>query len=139
MKDQERVKSESGGGKRSEKKNRNKEILVVMYSFIFLFLATIGYFVYFDAVQSKDIITHPGNIHIAKLQDHTLRGRILASDGSDTGQNRCRCRRKGNKGSTLMAMLLLMWWERLKLINPDLRHPMSHRCFYPMTVLSGKL
>ena len=41
-----------------------------MYSFIFLFLATIGYFVYFDAVQSKDIITHPGNIHIAKLQDH---------------------------------------------------------------------
>lgn len=83
MKDQERVKSESGGGRRSEKKNRNKEILVVMYSFIFLFLATIGYFVYFDAVQSKDIITHPGNIHIAKLQDHTLRGRILASDGSE--------------------------------------------------------
>lgn len=67
-------------------KGKNREILVVMYTFIFIFVATIGYFVYYNTALSKNIINHPGNIHIAKLQDHNTRGRILAADGSVLAQ-----------------------------------------------------
>ncbi len=65
---------------------KNREILVVMYAFIFLFVSTIGYFVYYNAVESKDVINHPGNVHIAKLQEKITRGRILASDGEVLAQ-----------------------------------------------------
>lgn len=68
------------------KKGKNREILVVMYTFIFIFVATIGYFVYYNTALSKNIINHPGNIHIAKLQDRNTRGRILAADGSVLAQ-----------------------------------------------------
>lgn len=65
---------------------KNREILVVMYAFIFLFVAVIGYFVYYNALGSKSVINHPGNVHIAKLQEKTTRGRILAADGSVLAQ-----------------------------------------------------
>ncbi len=57
-----------------------------MYAFIFLFVATIGYFIYYNAAGSKDVINRPGNVHIAKLQEKTTRGRILASDGAVLAQ-----------------------------------------------------
>lgn len=65
---------------------KNREILVVMYAFICIFLATIGYFIYYNAVQSKNVINHPGNVHMAKLQEKTTRGRILGNDGSVLAQ-----------------------------------------------------
>ncbi|WP_346697695.1 penicillin-binding transpeptidase domain-containing protein [Catenibacillus scindens] len=65
---------------------KNREILVVMYAFICIFLATIGYFIYYNAVESKDVINRPGNVHIAQLQEKTSRGRILAADGSVLAQ-----------------------------------------------------
>ena len=65
---------------------KNREILVVMYAFIFLFVATIGYFIYYNAAGSKDVINRPGNVHIAKLQEKTTQGRILASDGAVLAQ-----------------------------------------------------
>ncbi len=68
------------------KRGKNREILVVMYTFIFIFVATIGYFVYYNTSLSKNIINHPGNIHIAKLQEKNTRGRILAADGSVLAQ-----------------------------------------------------
>ena len=65
---------------------KNREILAVMYAFICIFLATIGYFIYYNTVESKNVINHPGNVHIAKLQEKTTRGRILAADGSVLAQ-----------------------------------------------------
>ena len=65
---------------------KNREILVVMYAFICIFLVTIGYFIYYNAVASKDVINRPGNVHIAQLQEKTSRGRILAADGSVLAQ-----------------------------------------------------
>ncbi len=64
------------------KTGKNREILVVMYTFICIFLATMGYFIYYNVAESRDVITHPGNVHMAKLQENTSRGRILAADGS---------------------------------------------------------
>ena len=71
---------------RQSSAGKNREILVVMYAFICIFLATIGYFVYYNAVDSKNVINHPGNVHIAKLQEKTTRGRILGADGSVLAQ-----------------------------------------------------
>lgn len=65
---------------------KNREILVIMYAFVFLFVATVGYFIYFNAVESKNIINHPGNVHLAKLRDKNTKGRILASDGTVLAQ-----------------------------------------------------
>ena len=63
------------------KTGKNREILVVMYAFIFVFVAAIGYLIYFDAVESKTVIYYAGNVHLEKLQDKTARGSILSSDG----------------------------------------------------------
>ena len=72
--------------KRAAKRGKNREILIVMYCFVFLFMGMIGYFVHFNALGYKEIMNHPGNIHIAKLQEKNTRGRILASDGTVLAQ-----------------------------------------------------
>ena len=84
MKRQEKLEKQERAARATAGKNR--EILVVMYAFICIFLATIGYFVYYNAAGSKNVINHPGNVHIAKLQEKTTRGRILAADGSVLAQ-----------------------------------------------------
>jgi peptidoglycan glycosyltransferase len=45
----------------AKKPGKNREFLVVMYLFFILFLAMIGYFVYFQVVRSESFINSPYN------------------------------------------------------------------------------
>lgn len=47
-----------------------------------LFLAMMGYLVYFNAVQSKDIINSPYNVRLDSMADRVVRGKILDKGGN---------------------------------------------------------
>lgn len=67
---------------RKQKKKQNRQIMVVMYSILAIFVAMIGYFTYFDIIQRDTFINSSSNRRIAKLSDTVIRGSILASDGT---------------------------------------------------------
>ena len=50
--------------------------------FVALFLAMMGYLVYFNAVQSKDIINSPYNVRLDSMADRVVRGKILDKGGN---------------------------------------------------------
>ena len=52
------------------------------YMFIGLFTLMIGYFVYFEAVLSEDVINNPYNSRQDVFAENVVRGSILASDGT---------------------------------------------------------
>lgn len=64
------------------KKALNRKILGVMYVFLGMFFAMIGYFIYFDIVKSDNVVNNPNNVRVAKFSETVSRGKILASDGS---------------------------------------------------------
>ncbi|MCI6018292.1 MAG: penicillin-binding protein 2 [Clostridiales bacterium] len=68
--------------KKKPKRVKNNQIMGILYGFLILFFAMIGYFVYFDVIDSKEALSNPNNIRVAKLADTVIRGKILASDGS---------------------------------------------------------
>ena len=67
--------------KPKRKKTSNKEFARVTYFFVALFLAMMGYIVYFNAVKSKEIINSPYNVRLDSMADRVVRGKILDSDG----------------------------------------------------------
>ena len=72
---------ESNSGELVEKRSGNQQIMVVTYVFVFLFLAMIGYLVYFMVVQSKDVINNSYNQRQNLLAERTVRGKIITEDG----------------------------------------------------------
>lgn len=72
----------------SEKRNKNKkqkknqELAVVTYLFTGLFVALIGYFVYFEGVLAEDVINNTYNSRQELLAQQVVRGSILADDGT---------------------------------------------------------
>lgn len=60
----------------------NKEFAKVTYLFVALFLAMMGYLVYFNAVQSKDIINSSYNVRLDSMADRVVRGKILDKNGN---------------------------------------------------------
>lgn len=68
-------------GKR-EKSRKNHELAVITYLFIGLFALMTGYFIYFDAVLSPDVINNPYNARLDAFAERTIRGSILSSDGT---------------------------------------------------------
>lgn len=54
----------------------------MLYLFVGLFIVLMGYIVYFDAVESSDIINSPYNSRQDAFADRVKRGNILASDGT---------------------------------------------------------
>ena len=64
------------------KKTRNREFLVVTYSFLALFLALTIYLCYFIAYRSPTFITNSYNKRSSALSATTIRGDILAADGT---------------------------------------------------------
>lgn len=52
------------------------------YLFVGLFTLLIGYFVYFEAVLSPEVINNPYNARQDAFADRVVRGRILSSDGT---------------------------------------------------------
>lgn len=68
--------------KQKRNKNPNKEFAIVTYVFLALFIGMTGYFIYFVQFESDDFINNPYNARLETLEDHTIRGDILANDGT---------------------------------------------------------
>ena len=62
--------------------NANRNILWFSYGIVLLFLCMSVYFGYFIQVDSKDAINNPYNARIEKFAERTVRGKILADDGT---------------------------------------------------------
>ncbi len=71
---------------RKQQKVQNKEILVVMYLFLAIFISTIGYYIYFNVTEAKTVANSPYNTRASKLAESTVRGNITASDGEILAQ-----------------------------------------------------
>ena len=67
-------------GKKPTKK-RNREILVVTYTFILMFVGIIAYLVHFELVESKQIINNSYNKRATLLEETIQRGMILGNGG----------------------------------------------------------
>lgn len=65
-----------------KKKLSNREFMKVTYLFVGIFLLMMGYMVYFNVFQSKDIINSPYNVRLDFMADRVVRGQILANDGA---------------------------------------------------------
>ena len=55
---------------------------MITYLFIGLFALMTGYFIYFDAVLSPDVINNPYNARLDSFAQRVIRGSILSSDGT---------------------------------------------------------
>ena len=55
---------------------------MITYLFTGLFLLLIGYFVYFNAVLSPEVINNPYNSRQDTFANRVIRGNILSSDGT---------------------------------------------------------
>lgn len=75
--------------KQLEKKDnnhRNRELSIVVYIFVGLFILLMGYFAYYNIVQSQNIINSPYNKRIDLFAKKVIRGKILSSDGKILAQ-----------------------------------------------------
>lgn len=68
--------------KEPKKRGRNKEYAIVTYVFLTLFICMTAYLIYFMQVKSDDFINNSYNARLATLADQTIRGDILANDGT---------------------------------------------------------
>lgn len=66
--------------KKQPKKVKNNQIMGILYAFLIMFFAMIGYFIYFDVIKCDDALSNPNNIRIAYRSETITRGRILSSD-----------------------------------------------------------
>lgn len=72
---------ESNSSNQMTRRGGNQQIMVVTYVFVLLFMAMIGYLVYFMVVQSKDVINNSYNQRQNLLAERTVRGKIVTEDG----------------------------------------------------------
>ena len=76
------AKDEPKKEKQLKKKNSiNRELAVVSYIFVGIFMMMIGYFIYFNAVKAKDIINSPYNTRQELFEERVIRGNIYSSSG----------------------------------------------------------
>lgn len=74
----------------SSKKSQNKQkkvsigrqYLIVSYLFVTIFLALIGYLIYFNVYMREDYQNSPYNKRAKTYEEQVIRGQILASDGT---------------------------------------------------------
>lgn len=72
----------AGRNEKGSKEIRSKEMLIITYIFVFLFLGLIGYLIYYQARVSEDVINSPYNRKRQEiLSTHVVRGSILSADG----------------------------------------------------------
>lgn len=67
----------------------NREFTIVAYCYILLFLALIGYIVYFQVVRSEDVINNPYNKRQEMFAKQIIRGNITSSDGKILATTKC--------------------------------------------------
>lgn len=66
---------------KQKKVSGGKEYVVVSYTFVLIFLALIGYMVYFNVRLSEDFMNSPYNKRQDKYEERVVRGDIRSSDG----------------------------------------------------------
>ncbi len=66
---------------KKKQRNENREFTVITYFFLFLFLAMMGYFVFFLTLQSETFINSPYNSLQDLFSEHVIRGEIRSADG----------------------------------------------------------
>ena len=64
-----------------KKTSSNKEITVVIYGFLILFVLLIGYFIYFNIFQSEKVINNAHNKRQESFAEDVIKGQILDSNG----------------------------------------------------------
>lgn len=67
---------------KKQKKQDNREFVKVTYLFVAVFLVMMGYLVYFNLVQSDEIINSSYNVRLDSMSDRVIRGKILDKDGN---------------------------------------------------------
>lgn len=65
-----------------KKKVKNREIMAVVYTFMVFFFSLIGYLVYYNASVKENVVNNTYNKRIEVMEKETIRGSILASDGT---------------------------------------------------------
>lgn len=63
------------------KHGRNREVAVITYGFLLLFMALAVYYVCFMLFFAEDFINNPYNARLSHFSDHVIRGDILSADG----------------------------------------------------------
>lgn len=66
--------------RRKPKKQKNTEYMIITYLFVGLFLALMGYIVYFQIAKSEDVINSSYNSRQELLAEKVVRGSILSAD-----------------------------------------------------------
>lgn len=67
--------------KKLKNSTRNREFAVIAYSFLAIFIATMGYFAYFQTVKSEDFINSAYNARQDSFSSSVIRGKILGAEG----------------------------------------------------------
>ncbi len=79
--DRLKTKKENEKKKHKKKKNPNKEFARITYAFVGLFLCMMGYIVYFQVVQSSEVINSTYNSRQDLFAANVVRGSILDTNG----------------------------------------------------------
>lgn len=81
IREKQRIKEIEQKKAKKLKKSRNREYTIVCYFFVCIFVALIGYMVYFNGVKSDDFINSPYNTRQKTFADRVIRGKLITADG----------------------------------------------------------
>lgn len=70
----------------NSKRFQNKEFARITYFFVLLFLALMGYIVYFSAVRARDIVNSPYNARQDNFAEVVIRGNLVDRNGNVLAQ-----------------------------------------------------
>lgn len=65
-----------------KRKIKNREVMGVVYTFMLLFCGLMGYLVYYNVSVKENVVNNTYNKRIEVLEQETVRGSILAADGT---------------------------------------------------------
>lgn len=77
-----RKRAEQKNKKKAEEKSKNREIMVVTYFFVLLFLGMMGYVCHFAVTNKQELINNSYNSRQSMLLAQNRRGSIYAADGT---------------------------------------------------------
>lgn len=69
-------------GRKTRRRDKNREFAVIAYFFIGIFLAMIAYFTYFQFARSEQFINNPYNSRLDGFAKRIVRGDIVSDDGT---------------------------------------------------------
>lgn len=79
-----------GNLKKKRGKNSNREIIILTYLFVGIFVGLLAYFGYFISVDSSNIINNPYNKRQDLLAERVVRGKILGTGGEILAETKTR-------------------------------------------------